>query len=110
MFHEKLFFEGCRLCPALGAMKIESGMVFFTFWLSETYRGWYLTLFITFFRISIFSDILGVFLMPKFRLPGPSGGPWGTRFFFKPGPWSTLIFLHYVLFKEGVLLIQKVFC
>ena len=61
------------LFPTPGAMKIKSGMVFFTFWLSETYRGWYLTLFITFFRILIFSDILGVFLMPKFRQPGPPG-------------------------------------
>ena len=68
-----MFFNPSRLFPAPGAMKIESGMVFFTFWLSETYRGWYLTYFMSFFQISMFPVFLGVFLYPKFRRFGPPG-------------------------------------
>ena len=40
-FTKKHFWEGWGLLPAPGTTKIESGMVSFTFWPSETYGGWF---------------------------------------------------------------------
>ena len=54
MFHKNMFFEGCSLFLAPGTTKIESRVVFFIYWLWETYGGWFLTYFLTFFRKSMF--------------------------------------------------------
>ena len=54
MFYNNRFFEGCRLFLAPGTMKIESGVVFFTYWLWETYGGLFLNYDLTCFRASMF--------------------------------------------------------